>query len=407
VGGIMQDIFIGRQAIFDRHYNVTSYELLFRQGANTNLRNDDHKTAKVLAGALIDLGLDKLSGGKKVHINASPTFILSDLSELFPPAKVGIEICDPTTINADIIDACKLLKEKGYELTLDDMTYTPDLEPLIAFVDIIKVDISKDADLTSVVRNLRQHNVQLLATKVETYADYEKAQSLGFNYFQGFFFCKPEIVQGKTMPESKINILRALQQVLTANVVADINDVIKQDVSLSYRLLKYINSAAFGMQREIESIEQALVLLGLNNARRWLSLLSLASLGEAKPLELMRTSLYRGHLLESIAKGLHEEETGDDFLLGMFSVLDALLDQPMQEAIQGMALPKPVRDALLRDDADMSYKLNVVRALENGSWDDVSRWGEQYRALKITDLMALHTEALAWSDAQINAIQGG
>lgn len=403
----MQDIFIGRQAIFDRNYNVTSYELLFRQGTNTNLRNDDHKTAKVLASALIDLSLDKLSGGKKVHINASPTFILSDLNELFPPAKVGIEICDPTRINAEIIDACKLLKEKGYELTLDDMTYTPSLEPLIALVDIIKIDISKAADLTSEVRNLRQHNVQLLATKVETYADYEKAQSLGFNYFQGFFFCKPEIVQGKTMPESKINILRALQQVLTANVVADINDVIKQDVSLSYRLLKYINSAAFGMQREIESIDQALVLLGLNNTRRWLSLLSLASLGAAKPLELMRTSLYRGYLLESIAKALHEEETGDDFLLGMFSVLDALLDQPMQEAIQDMALPKPVRDALLRDDAEMSYKLNVVQSLENGSWGDVARWSEQYRALKVTDLMALHTEALAWSDTQINAIQGG
>jgi len=403
----MQDIFIGRQAIFDRNYNVTSYELLFRQGANTNLRNDVHKTAKVLASALIDLGLDKLTGGKKVQINASPTFILSDLSELFPPAKIGIEICDPVIINPDIIDACKLLKEKGYELTLDDMTYTPDLEPLIELVDIIKIDISKAVDLTSKVRNLQQRNVQLLASKVETYADYEKAQSLGFNYFQGFFFCKPEIVQGKTMPESKINILRALQQVLTANVVADINDVIKQDVSLSYRLLKYINSAAFGMQREIESIEQALVLLGLNNTRRWLSLLSLASLGEAKPLELMRTSLYRGYLLESIAKGLHEEETGDDFLLGMFSVLDALLDQPMQKAIQDMALPKPVRDALLRDDAEMSYKLDVVRALENAAWDDVARWGEQYRALKVTDLMALHTEALAWSDTQINAIQGG
>jgi len=402
----MQDIFIGRQAIFDRNYNVTSYELLFRQGNNTSLRNDDHKTAKVLSNALIDMGLDKISGDKKVHINASPTFILSDLSELLPASKVGIEVSDPTTITSDIIDACKTLKEKGYELILDDIVYEPTLEPLIELADIIKIDISNVDDLTSEVRKLRQYNVQLLASKVESYADYETAQNLGFNYFQGFFFCKPDVVQGKTMPESKINILRALQKVLTASVVGEINDVIKQDVSLSYRLLKYINSAAFGMQREIESIEQALVLLGLNNARRWLSLLSLASLGEGKPLELMRTALYRGHLLESIANGLQEETTGDDFLLGMFSVLDALLDQPMQEAITDMALPKPVRDALLHNDAAMSYKLNVVCALEAAAWDDVARWGEQYRALKMTDLMVLHTEALAWSDAQINAIQG-
>ena len=403
----MQDIFIGRQAIFDRNYTVTSYELLFRQGDNSSLRNDDYKTAKVLSNALIDMGLDKISGGKKVHINASPTFILSDLSELLPASKVGIEICDPTTINHDILDACKELKEKGYELILDDITYTPDLEPLIELVDIVKVDISSVNDLTSEVRKLRQHNVQLLASKVESYADYEKTQNLGFNYFQGFFFCKPEIVKGKTMPESKVNILRALQKVLTANVVAEINDVIKQDLSLSYRLLKYINSAAFGMQREIESIEQALVLLGLNNARRWLSLLSLASLGEGKPLELMRTALYRGHLVESISNGLHEEATGDDFLLGMFSVLDALLDQPMQEAIQDLALPNPVRDALLHDGAAMSHKLNVVRALETAAWDDVAHWGKQHSALKVTDLMTLHTEALAWSDAQINALQGG
>jgi len=401
----MQDIFIGRQPIFDRNYQVTSYELLFRQGDNTSLRNDDHKTAKVLSNALIDMGLDKISGDKKVHINASPTFILSDLSELLPPNKVGIEVSDPTTITTDIIESCKALKEKGYELILDDIIYEPALEPLIKLADVIKVDISSVKDLTSEVRKLRQYNAQLLASKVESYTDYETAQNLGFNYFQGYFFCKPDIVQGKTMPESKINILRALQKVLTANIVAEINDVIKQDVSLSYRLLKYINSAAFGMQREIESIEQALVLLGLSNARRWLSLLSLASLGEGKPLELMRTALYRGHLLESIANGLQEEATGDDFLLGMFSVLDALLDQPMHEAIEDMALPSPVRDALLRDDAAMSYKLHVVRALEAGDWDTVAAWGEQYRALKVTDLMSLHTDALAWSDAQISAIQ--
>jgi len=402
----MQDVFIGRQPIFDHNYNVTSYELLFRQSDTERSRNDDHKTAKVLTGALMDFGLDKLSGDKKIHINASPTFILSDLCDLLPTDKVGIEILESSPINEDIIQACKTLKEKGYEITLDNVVHTPQLAPLLSIADTIKVDISQSNNLTADLKVLRTYNTQLLATKVESYEDHEKAKNLGFNYFQGFFFCKPEVVHAKTMPESKINILRALQQVMTATVVSDINEIVKQDVSLSYRLLKYINSAAFGMQRQIESIEQALVLLGLSNAQRWLSLLSLASLGEAKPLELMRTALYRGHLLESIAKSLKEESTGDDFLLGMFSVLDALLDQPMQEAINDMALPTPVREALLSDKADMSYKLEVAYALEHGAWDDVARWGEQYRALKVTDLMALHAEALAWSDEQISAIQG-
>ncbi|MBL1351936.1 MAG: HDOD domain-containing protein [Zetaproteobacteria bacterium] len=403
----MQQIYMGRQPIFDRNYQVTSYELLFRSAEGKVDAEGDYMTAKVLVAALMDIGLDRISGHKMVHINASKSFLESGVIEALPSGQVGIEILEDVPVTDHMIKICRELKEKGYHMMLDDVVYAPHLDPLLEIVDVVKVDVPYVKDLTAQVRALRQFKVKLLAEKIETYEDYERCKGLGFDYFQGYFFCKPEIVKGQTMPESKIAVLRALQKVMTATVVNDIQDVVKQDVSLSYRLLKYINSAAFGMRREIESIEQALVLLGLNNARRWLALLSLSALGDGKPLELMRTALYRGYLLESIAKHLKEDETGDDFLLGMFSVLDALLDQPMEKAIEGMALPHEVRKALLRDDASMSYKLKVLYALEHGEWDDVLALSTQYRALRVQDLMGFHTLAWAWADEQVAAIHGG
>ncbi|MDX8396868.1 MAG: HDOD domain-containing protein, partial [Mariprofundaceae bacterium] len=399
----MQNFYIGRQAVFDRNYQVVSYELLFRDLDGSVNADAEQMTGKVLVNAMMDIGLDKLVGDKQVHINASERFLLSDVTEVLPVAQVGIEVLEDVPVTEEVIAACQRLKAKGFTILLDDVVYAPQLEPLIELADIIKVDFLKVEDLTEDVRALRKYPVKLLAEKVETYEDYERALALGFDYFQGYFFCKPEVVKGKTMADSKIAILRALQQVLVAADVSEIQNVVKQDVSLSYRLLKYINSPAFAMRREIDSIEQALVLLGLSNVRRWLSLLSLAALGEGKPSELIRSSLYRGYLLESVAKQLNEDETGDDFIMGMFSVLDALLDQDMATALEGMALPKPVRDALLDDSAEMAYKLKMVYALESGNWDEVLLLSQRYRGLRIQDLTGLHLEAMAWADEQVAA----
>lgn len=401
----MQDIFIGRQAIFDRNNNVTSYELLFRSADNKFLDDGDCMTAKVLVGALMDIGLDTLAGNKPVNINASESFLLSGMIDLLPADRVGIEVLESVPVTVEVINACKALKAKGYKIILDDVIYAPHLDPLLELADVIKVDLPFVKDLDADVKILRKFNATLLAEKVETLADYEKAYALGFEYFQGYYFCKPDIINSKTMADSKIAILQALQQVMTATVVADIQKVVKQDMSLSYRLLKYINSASFGLRSEVESIERALVLLGLNNTRRWLSLLSLASLSEGKPSELIRTALYRGYLLESIAKFLNTDESEDDFLLGMFSVLDALLDKPMSEAISEIALPNTVRDALLSDDAPMSYKLHIAKSLERSELEKTIHLTTEYDTLHIKDLMNLYRQAVTWSNEQMSAIQ--
>ncbi|RMF46131.1 MAG: HDOD domain-containing protein, partial [Deltaproteobacteria bacterium] len=277
-------------------------------------------------------------------------------------------------------------------------------EPFLEHADIVKLDIQGVENLTEEVRALRRHKVRLLAEKVETYEQYEQCKELNFDLFQGNFFRRPDVVEGRKLPESKLAILRALQQVLTAEALDELHDVVKQDVGLSYRLLKYINSAAFGLRQEVASIEQAMSLLGLNKLRRWLSLLALTSLGDGKPTELVKTALYRAHFLESLAGLLGERETGDDFLLGMFSVLDALLDQPMEQALEDLSLPGEVRQALLDDSAPMAHKLKLVLALDAGDWEAVNAWCLKHPRVKVTDLTRAQVEAMAWADAQMSAL---
>ncbi len=399
-----QDVLIARQPVFDRHYKLASYELLFRNQKQP--QSDEHMTAQVITSALLDIGLDKISGGYKVNINAPASFLLDKLEILhtLPPDQVGIEILETIPVTEAIITACKTLKHQGFTILLDDVVYAPHLKPLIDLADIIKVDLPKVSNLAEDVKTLRQYPAKILAEKVETYAQFEQVKALSFDYVQGYFFSKPEIIQDRKIPDSKLSVLRALQHVMQAQAIPDIHGVIKSDVSLSYRLMKYINSASFGLATNIASIEQALALLGLNNIRRWLSLLTLATLGQHKTSELLKTALIRAYTLENIAKQCDEEEAGDDFLLGMFSILDALLDVNMQEATQGLYLPCGVREGLLNSSSIMGQKLLMCQSLERGDWEAVEQWALGGKRIKITDIMRIYTEAIAWSDAQVAQI---
>ncbi|MDX8396642.1 MAG: HDOD domain-containing protein [Mariprofundaceae bacterium] len=404
----MEDIYIGRQPIFDRQFKVVAYELLCRMPENVKAGSGERMTAQVLVNTLMDYGLEKLAGDKMVYVNVSTAFLLGDVDplSLLSPERLGVEVLEDVPVTDGVIEACKKLKEEGYTLLLDDVVFAPHLEPLVELADIIKVDLPGVDDLALEVRKLRKYSAKLLAEKVETYEEQELCRSLNFDLFQGYFFSKPQVVEGKKLPESKLAILRALQQVMTAEAISDIQDVIKQDVSLSYRLLKYINSAAFGMSREISSIEQALALLGLKNIRRWLSLLSLAALGDNKPNELMKMSLLRARLLENISSLLKEDETGDSFLLGMFSVLDALLDMPMEKALDDVYLPENVRDGLLKPESMMGQKLAMAQAVEQSDFSAVETWCHEGKDVSISDFMEAHVEAMAWADAQMGAITG-
>jgi len=201
-----------------------------------------------------------------------------------------------------------------------------------------------------------------------------------------------------------MSILRAMQQALVVTSIDEMFSVVKQDVTLSYRLLRYINSAAFGLKREVQSIEQALSLLGLNNIRRWLTLLTMTSLGENKPKELIRQALWRARFLESVAKALGEKVIDDDFMMGLFSILDALLDQPMHESLQEITLADHVHDGLIDLNSPMGKKLAMSFALERGDWDVIKVFTDDGRRMAYTEVTRLQAEALVWADEQVAAL---
>jgi EAL and modified HD-GYP domain-containing signal transduction protein len=397
------DVMIGRQPIFDRDFQVVAYEILYR-GAKSGMSLE--KTAETMISTLIDIGLEQVAGSLPVLFNVDREFLLNEteLTQVLPPEQVYLEILETVPDEPEVLAACRSLKDKGYQLALDDVTSVEHARAFIDYVDIIKIDWKAAADPAAILKEFRRHDVRFLAERVESFEDVEQAKALNVDLYQGFFFCKPDTVSGTRPPESKMSILRAMQQAMVATSINEIFDVVRQDVTLSYRLLKYINSAAFGLRREIASIEQALSLLGLNNIRRWLTLLAMTALAENKPQELIRQALWRARFLESLARQLGETIVDDDFLMGLFSILDALLDQSMQESLQEISLADHVRDGLIDLSTPMGQKLALSFAIEQGDWEFIKSFTDDGRRMAYTDVTRIQAEALHWADEQMAAL---
>ena len=397
------EMLIGRQPIFDREFKVIAYEVLYR---GTKEEADAEKTAAVIVESLIDIGIEKLAGSLPLFFNIDEAFLLheTELTQALPPEQVYFEILETVEPTAAVLDGCRALRDKGYRVALDDVISIEQARPFIDCVDVLKIDWKAAENPAAIMREFRRHDVRFLAEKVETYEEMEAAKALNADLYQGYFFCKPQQVQGQKLPESKMSILRAMQQAMVATSIDQLFDVVRADVTLSYRLLKYINSAAFGLRREVASIEQALTLLGLNNIRRWLTLLAMTSLGESKPQELIRQALWRARFLESVAKALGEDVVDDDFLMGLFSILDALLDRSMEESLQEISLAEHVRDGLIDLTTPMGQKLALSFAIEQGEWDVVKAFTEDGRRIAYTDVTRMQAEAIQWADEQMSAL---
>ncbi len=397
------EIMIARQPIFDREYNVVAYEILFRGDFSIA---DSEMTSQVVVNTLMDIGLENVAGTLPVYFNIDEDFLLneSELTQALPAEQVRFEILETVQPTQAVLAACSRLRERGYSLSLDDVVSIEHGMAFVDYIDVIKVDWIDASNPGAIIRAFCGRNVKFLAEKVDSYETAEAAKALGIDFYQGYFFCKPAIVSGKKIPESKMSILRAMQQAMTATSIDGMFDVVRQDVTLSYRLLKYINSAAFGLRREVQSIEQALSLLGLNNIRRWLTLLAMTSLGENKPKELIRQALWRARFLESLARAMGENSVDDDFLLGLFSILDALLDRSMQDSLQEIHLAEHVHDGLIDLTTPMGEKLALSFAIEQGNRDFIQVFTEDNRRIAYTDVTRLQVEAMHWADQKMAAL---
>lgn len=363
---------VARQPICDRDQNTFAYELLFRkpEGTSAVIDNADRATAQVVVNSFMEIGLDRMAPRSTAFINVTRDFILENFCRSLPKDRVVFEILEDTQPDTELLTAVDQLTRDGYVFALDDYTFEDRMEPLLPYCRFIKVDV-RQTGLDVVAKKigaLRRYPVKLLAEKVETVVEFDFYKEEGFEYFQGFFFCKPKIFSSARISRNRVAVCRLLAKLHQPDVdTHDIEKIVSEDLSLSYQLLRYINSAAIGLPKVIESIGHAVRLVGTDQIRLLASLMMLASVDE-KPQELLTTSLIRARMCELVAQQQNLPNTNAHFTVGLFSTLDAFLDCRLDEALKLLPLSDGIRTALLSHEGTMGGVLGRVLSYETGDW---------------------------------------
>lgn len=372
-------IFVARQPIFDSNKNIYGYELLFRNGLENffdQSQDLDYASFKVLMDSFLLFDFKELTRGKRAFLNLTGKVLLSELAYTFTTDSIVVELLENITPDDEIIAACKKLKSKGYILALDDFEYHPDYKPLIDLADIIKIDFiaTQGIERRRVIEKSGEKRIKFLAEKVETIEEYNQGLQMGYSYFQGYYFSKPVILSGKDVPSYKVNLLQILKELQEPeSSITRLEKIIERDVSLSYKLLRFINSAAFGMINDIRSIRQALVILGIYEFKKWMSMVLLSQLGSDKPDELIINSLIRAHFCELTAERLGQKSKKSDyFLMGLFSLIDAFLDRPMSDIMADLPIPLEIKQAIENKEGIPGQVLQLIINYEQSKWDKVS-----------------------------------
>lgn len=363
---------VARHPICDRDQNTFAYELLFRQPGETcaTIDNADRATAQVIVNSFMEIGLDRMAGNSTAFINVTREFILENYCRSLPKDRVVFEILEDTHVDTALLYAVHKLTQDGYVFALDDYTFEERMLPLLPYCRYIKVDARQTR--LDVVANkvgaLRKFPVKLLAEKVETAVEFDFFKEEGFEYFQGFFFCKPRIFSSARISRNRVAVCRLLAKLHQPDVnTHEIEAIVSEDLSLSYQLLRYINSAAIALPKQIESIGHAVRLVGTDQIRLLASLMMLASVDE-KPQELLTISLVRARMCELVAQQYNYPNANAYFTVGLFSTLDAFLDCSLDEALKLLPLSDGIRGALLAHEGKLGEVLKRVQVYETGDW---------------------------------------
>ncbi len=407
-------MFIARQPIFDRKRRVIAYELLFRPScdAESSETSSEQASARVVTDAVMAFGFDTLTQGKPAFINATRSLLLDGLAGLegiLPPSTVVIELLENIEADPEVLEACAALKRAGYSLALDDFVLTDRTAGLVPMADYVKVDVLNTAkpivrdDLT---RLCPARPPAMIAEKIETAGQFDTAFAEGYDYFQGFFFDRPATHRARGIPGHRLGYLRLLQALQDPHLdVPKLEGLIEHDAVICYRILRTVNSAGFAQTRKVTSIRHAVGLMGLGTVQRWVSLWLLAGVGEEAHPELLTMSTIRARCCELLADQFQGSGAiPDGFLLGMCSLLDAILDQPMSAVVEQLPLSSAVQAALLGEDNPGRRILDCAVAQERGDWRR-SRELAASLGLVPNALAAAHHTALRWSAAFLQASQ--
>lgn len=407
------DVFIARQPIFDTKQEVVAYELLFRSGVDAC--EFDHPdpavaSAKVIGDAFLVVGFDTITRGAGAFVNATREILLRDYATLLPPERTTIEIVETVEADQEVLEACRRHRAAGYRLALDNFVPGDPRSPLLDLVDLVKVNFREvpSGGRAEAVRLCAPSGKRLVAERVETWEEFEWARSNGYSLFQGFFFSRPTTVASKDVPAFKLHLVETLKEVFRPELdYARIEDLIKRDMALTYKFLRFINSSAFGWQARIESIRHALALLGENEIRKWVTLVSVSSLSVDRPDEVLVLATLRAAFAESLAAQLGLRDRKQDFfLLGMFSLLDAVLDRPKALALMDLPLGADIREALLGGENFLRNVLDYVVAYERADWEELPA---RARALGLDEIgtPVLYLDAVRWSQETFGLIRAG
>ena len=401
----MSDVFVGRQPIFDLRLNVFAYELLYRSGQQLNPEaarvSGDRATTDTIVNTFMEIGLDRLVGKAYAAINLTQGFLLEAEKLPFSPDQVILEVLEDIPVTPELIAAVESLKTRGYIIALDDYIYSPEDIPLLQLADIVKIDImamDKSA-LQEQVRILDPYPVKLLAEKVETPEEFNYCRKLGFEYFQGYFLSKPQIISGEKLPTNRLSLLNMLAQLNNPQAeTEDLVEAINTDVTLGYKLLRLINSAAFNLPRKIDSLQHGVMLLGRRRLASWASMLAIGAMDD-RPSELLRTTMFRAKMCELLAEQAEIRQADRYFTVGLFSALDLLMQRPLARLIAPLPLSEDMVSALLEHEGEMGEALACVLAYEMTDWSNI-----HFQGLSKDDIRVANIEAITWANMLVDSL---
>lgn len=402
----MPELFIARQPIYNRTQHVYGYELLYRRTEDNtaDVTDGDAATSQVILNAMTEIGLENLVGGRSAFVNLTRGFIVGKYPLPLPSRQIVIEILEDVDIDAELISGIKWLVKQGYTIALDDFIYRDPVLPLLDLAHIIKIDVQAISEdkLRDHVTALKEYShLKLLAEKIEIPEEYELCRELGFDYFQGYFFSRPKVIRRTRLPSNQLALMQLLAEVQRPDAnIPKLETMISQDVGLSYKLLRYINSAFFGLPKPVESIQRAVVFLGIKVIQKWATLLVLARV-EDKPAELMITAVVRAKMCEILAKAVNYQAEDTCFTVGLLSVLEALLDMPMEKVLGMLSLTNEVNQALLRYEGVPGKLLELTLHYEFGEWDQL-----QYPELEEELILDAYLQAVAWASEACRSLLG-
>ncbi len=398
------ELCIARQPIFSFNKRLYAYELLFRGNDKLSLESTEGNkaTSILLSSTFLIEGIEKVTGSKPCFVNFPEQLLLKNIPAAFPKNRLVVEILEDVEPTPEIIAACKKLKQDGYTLALDDFVYHPRFDPLLELADIVKVDflLTPVAEVHKMLFKMAQFDhLKLLAEKVETYDEFEQALKLGFHYFQGFFFSKPELIRIGELTSVKVNLIRLLAEVSQKKTtVKRLAEIVSADVALTYKLLRYLNSAHFYLLEKVKSVERAISFLGEKRFRRFVLLVLISEIASDKPEELVKLAVVRAKFCELLAgQGAMKEHSGELFLVGLFSLIDAMLDKPMKELMKQISLSQDVKTALVSRTGLYAAVLEAVECYERGEMRGC-QCALQEAGIRPDELGDIYLKALEYGD---------